>query len=623
MRGLVNPFFSFIFTVLIFTDYLQFSQWILVTYRVWYSFLFFGILFCIIQASKQSARLASAGLFSLFILLFYNELTFAAMMAIISGLFTAFWYRSKFRMVIKLWAVQIIGALTGLSILVCQLLLKFRLDDVKKDISQTFHIRNFGNNYELTESLTNFANLNSIAFWPNQFDGSNLTNLIDFIRLQTTYIYQIYTPWLVLEAFIILVGFLIPMLVTSPLTLNWIKKIYELKYCKNLILLLIATYALITALRYPSFGLEVILFIAIAAAAIAKLISIAGKEGNAIRWNKYMIYLHQSIFFNSIRIFSYTIIIFSFYYRPSTGLLIIKLLLLVSIFIICTTYLKKIEYWLINKNLWMIGSISISLFYLMPLFMGNQILGIHSGSILISKSYITLLVFIIFLISLILILWIRNSYRKIHKKTLLNNEFITKKLFLISSQLIEFLSAQIIEYLEKNKGKLVALNIFIILVTLAISNHFRLYDQNFSSVWILPLSFPAGVTLAKLVTLTTIFFIVLSILVGWIVKVSKDKLFSLVNILVLFLIGELAFFLIFCLSPGYIITGYLNRLAPFAVFFTCLPIAAIFYLVAIARGNNNFVANFHRKHNVLFRDSFKLNYIFSRYLLSKILANLS
>ena len=149
---------------------------------------------------------------------------------------------------------------------------------------------------------------------------------------------------------------------------------------------------------------------------------------------------------DSVKLFGIDeLIIFSFYYRPSTGLLIIKLLLLVSIFIICTTYLKKIEYWLINKNLWMIGSISISLFYLMPLFMGNQILGINSGSILISKSYITLLVFIIFLISLILILWIRNSYRKIHKKTLLNNEFITKKLFLISSQLIEFLSSQIIE----------------------------------------------------------------------------------------------------------------------------------------------------------------------------------
>src|SRR5207249_2767978 len=47
-----------------------------------------------------------------------------------------------------------------------------------------------------------------------------------------------------------------------------------------------------------------------------------------------------------------------------------------------------------------------------------------------------------------------------------------------------------------------------------------------------------------------------------------------------FLLGELAYAVIYMLSPGYVLTGYQYRHAPFSVFFTCvIPAMAVYVLV--------------------------------------------
>ena len=102
LRRIANPLFSFIFTALLFTDYLQIGQWQVVTYRVWYGFLFFGILACITNLDSKYQIKLLAGSYGLFFLMFYNELVFAVMIATFAILFTAYWHRLNISLILCL-----------------------------------------------------------------------------------------------------------------------------------------------------------------------------------------------------------------------------------------------------------------------------------------------------------------------------------------------------------------------------------------------------------------------------------------------------------------------------------------------------------------------------------------
>ena len=61
MRRLADPLFAFIFCALLITDYLQYAQWNVVTYRVWYAFLFYAVVYSIMRCGEKGNRWAAAG----------------------------------------------------------------------------------------------------------------------------------------------------------------------------------------------------------------------------------------------------------------------------------------------------------------------------------------------------------------------------------------------------------------------------------------------------------------------------------------------------------------------------------------------------------------------------------
>ncbi len=77
-----GPGFAFICSALLITDYIQFVQWQVDTYRVWYSFLFFLILLSVHGISGRRRRLWKCLMAGAYLLLFYSELVFAVWMAL-------------------------------------------------------------------------------------------------------------------------------------------------------------------------------------------------------------------------------------------------------------------------------------------------------------------------------------------------------------------------------------------------------------------------------------------------------------------------------------------------------------------------------------------------------------
>ena len=209
MRRLSNSLFALVFCALLVTDYLQFAQWNVVTYRVWYGFLFFAILLSIMRAGEPRGRWAMAGLFGSFVLLFYNELVFAGLMAIIAALFTGYWYRDRTRLAIRLWSIEVAGAATAVIILLAQLIGKFGLSVVKQDFTKTFLLRNLSSNVDQQNATIEFFKEHGIVFWPNFVSDSPYgKGLFSFFEVQMTFIFQLYTPLLTLLMVILLCGFL-------------------------------------------------------------------------------------------------------------------------------------------------------------------------------------------------------------------------------------------------------------------------------------------------------------------------------------------------------------------------------------------------------------------------------
>ena len=51
-----RPLIAFVFCLFLFSDYLLYAQWHVVTYRVWYGLLFFGVLFAVTLFRAWFAR---------------------------------------------------------------------------------------------------------------------------------------------------------------------------------------------------------------------------------------------------------------------------------------------------------------------------------------------------------------------------------------------------------------------------------------------------------------------------------------------------------------------------------------------------------------------------------------
>jgi hypothetical protein len=204
---LTRPTIAFVFCLFLFSDYLLYAQWHVVTYRVWSGFLFFGILFAISSTSERNIAWPYLLLGTLFFLLFYGELVFAVYVSIAAGLYGVWLYWREPRQIAKLYAAQLVGGLAALALLFTQLVMVFGPDVVRADFSTTFLARNATSLGTSAESIAGFFRDHNIVFWGNFRDGASLRKFDAFARSIDTYIFQVWTP-----SFLILI--VVPLIAT-------------------------------------------------------------------------------------------------------------------------------------------------------------------------------------------------------------------------------------------------------------------------------------------------------------------------------------------------------------------------------------------------------------------------
>jgi hypothetical protein len=212
---LTRPAIAFVFCLFLFSDYLLFAQWHVVTYRVWYGFIFFGTLFAISHAVPENRIWPYALLGVLFFLLFYFELVFAGYVSIAAGLFALWLHWGSPKRIATLYAVQLIAGVAALTLLFSQLVLAFGIDIVKADFSTTFLARN-ASTTGLTESVEAFFRGHNIVFWNNFRDGNSLRTLVMLVRSIGIYIFQVWTPVYFILIGVPFVGVLISFLERNP-----------------------------------------------------------------------------------------------------------------------------------------------------------------------------------------------------------------------------------------------------------------------------------------------------------------------------------------------------------------------------------------------------------------------
>jgi hypothetical protein len=212
---ITRPAIAFIFCLFLFSDYLLYAQWHVVTYRVWYGFLFFGTLFAISHAAPENRIWPYALLGVLFFLLFYFELVFAGYLSIAAGLCALWLHWGSPKRIVGLYAVQTVAGVAALALLFSQLILVFGADVVKADFSTTFLARN-ASTIGLTESVESFFRDHNIVFWNNFRDGNSLRTLPVFARSIGSYIFQVWTPFFFILIGVPFVGVLISFLERNP-----------------------------------------------------------------------------------------------------------------------------------------------------------------------------------------------------------------------------------------------------------------------------------------------------------------------------------------------------------------------------------------------------------------------
>jgi hypothetical protein len=191
---ITRPAIAFIFCLFLFSDYLLYAQWHVVTYRVWYGFLFFGTAFAISSATSKNKVWPCILLGSLFFLLFYFELVFAGYVSIIAGLLGLWQHWGKPKRIVLLYTAQLAGLIAGVGLLLLQLAWALGFDVVKADFSTTFLARNAAVAGAAVDSIGAFFHDHNIVFWMNFRDGASFRNIAAFAQSIGTSVFQVWTP---------------------------------------------------------------------------------------------------------------------------------------------------------------------------------------------------------------------------------------------------------------------------------------------------------------------------------------------------------------------------------------------------------------------------------------------
>jgi hypothetical protein len=192
---IANPWFAFIFCLVLISDYVFFAQWQVVTYRVWYTFVFFLQFFAIEQyLKKKNVRWALLIVINT-TLFCYGELIFAAFL----GLFSFFWltlrgWHDKKQF---FWGVfcLIVGLLVAIFTLVAQGIGYLGVDNFLRDVQLTFFARNnFDTEIIAISEISKFYKEHNVVFWENVISRNQFIGHQPFFRSIFSSFMLVYSP---------------------------------------------------------------------------------------------------------------------------------------------------------------------------------------------------------------------------------------------------------------------------------------------------------------------------------------------------------------------------------------------------------------------------------------------
>jgi hypothetical protein len=183
------------------TDYLFFAQWQVNSYRVWHTVFVFGAVLAVHGILGSRRWLWLAVMYVLYVCLFYFDITFAVFVSVLGGLY-ALWHLRRQRLrLIGAWTVQVVGAVTSLSILGVQDLLYMGPSAFLQDIAQTYSSRNndvadpAAANQHLAD-LVQFYARQHIVFWEQFGSADPVRDPVYFLRAFFGWSMEPMTPFL-------------------------------------------------------------------------------------------------------------------------------------------------------------------------------------------------------------------------------------------------------------------------------------------------------------------------------------------------------------------------------------------------------------------------------------------
>jgi hypothetical protein len=178
-----SPLIALVASLVFMTDYLLFAQWQIVTYRVWYGFLFFAMMFSIEKIKNSQDFKWFILLFFASVCLLYFEFIFAAFLGIWCVLWTFFRMQRNFKLLFKTISAMGIGALVGFTIFLFQAVIYLGWPDFLRDINLTFSSRNNSlNSMDSVQEIFKFFESKRVIFWFNFQDKSSFQSLDAFFR---------------------------------------------------------------------------------------------------------------------------------------------------------------------------------------------------------------------------------------------------------------------------------------------------------------------------------------------------------------------------------------------------------------------------------------------------------
>jgi hypothetical protein len=199
-----TPSFAVVYCLLLTTDFLMQTQWLVNTWRVWHHFFAFSSLLCVHGFARRGRLppwLVAITLLN-FACLAYFELVFAAFVTLLAAIYIGLILRRRRRRLLQTWLWVAGGAVLGATVLIAQVIGYLGWQGFLDDVNLTFLARNSAPT-ELSafrEEVWSHVEEHRVVFWdniPSDVGGYRVASALFRYGLLT------YTPALVFFAFLI------------------------------------------------------------------------------------------------------------------------------------------------------------------------------------------------------------------------------------------------------------------------------------------------------------------------------------------------------------------------------------------------------------------------------------